>query len=77
MKKTVLVTGGAGFIGHHFIKRILLEGYRVVCLDRLDFSGNLNRLAEIMHELPPIVASNLQVIYHDLRAEINPQLAKQ
>lgn len=76
MKKTVLVTGGAGFIGHHFVKRLLIDGYNVISLDRLDFSGNLNRLAEVRDELSP-EQRNLRVVYHDLRAEINPQLAKQ
>jgi dTDP-glucose 4,6-dehydratase len=76
MGKNVLVTGGAGFIGHHLIKQLLSRGYQVTSLDRLDFSGNLNRLVEIRDELDP-VNHNLRVIYHDLRAEINPQLAKQ
>lgn len=76
MNKTVLVTGGAGFIGHHFIKRLLVEGYNVVSIDRLDFAGNLNRLSEIKEELP-IHLRNLRIVYHDLRAEINSQLAKQ
>lgn len=75
MKKTVLVTGGAGFIGHHFIKRLLHEGYSVISIDRLDFSGNLNRLSEVRDELR--VPQDLRVVHHDLRAEINPQLAKQ
>jgi len=51
MKKHVLVTGGAGFIGHHMIRRLLKhEEYEITCLDRLDFSGNLNRLSELGQE---------------------------
>lgn len=34
-KKTVLVTGGAGFIGSHLCARFLKEGYRVICMDNL------------------------------------------
>ena len=34
--KTILVTGGAGFIGSHVIERLLAEGSRVVCLDNFD-----------------------------------------
>jgi len=34
-KKRVLVTGGAGFVGSHLCERLLLEGYRVVCMDNL------------------------------------------
>ena len=32
-KMKLLVTGGAGFIGSNLIKRLLKEGYEVVCLD--------------------------------------------
>src|SRR6266705_1934823 len=36
----ILVTGGAGFIGSHFVKRLLLAGDDVVVLDKLTYSGN-------------------------------------
>jgi dTDP-glucose 4,6-dehydratase len=36
----VLVTGGAGFIGSHFAKRLAAAGERVVVLDKLTYSGN-------------------------------------
>ena len=36
----ILVTGGAGFIGSHFVKRLLGEGHDVVVLDKLTYSGN-------------------------------------
>jgi dTDP-glucose 4,6-dehydratase len=32
-KKTVLITGGAGFIGSHMCEKLLFNGYSVVCLD--------------------------------------------
>ena len=33
--KTILITGGAGFIGSHLIEKYLAEGHRVICLDNL------------------------------------------
>ena len=48
--KTVVVTGGAGFIGSNFIFYLLRErpGVRVVCLDRLTYAGNLSTLRGVM-----------------------------
>jgi len=36
----ILVTGGAGFIGSHFVKRLRRAGEEVVVLDKLTYSGN-------------------------------------
>src|SRR3990170_2468850 len=36
----VLVTGGAGFIGSHYVKRLLAQGDEPVVLDKLTYSGN-------------------------------------
>ena len=36
----LLVTGGAGFIGSHFVKRMLRGGDEIVVLDKLTYSGN-------------------------------------
>jgi dTDP-glucose 4,6-dehydratase len=36
----ILVTGGAGFIGSHFVKRVVGAGEEVVVLDKLAYSGN-------------------------------------
>ena len=38
MKKRILVTGGAGFLGSHLCRRLVAEGHDVVCLDNL-FTG--------------------------------------
>ncbi len=47
--KKLLLTGGAGFVGHHVIDYFLKNtDYDIISLDRLDFSGNLNRIHEIL-----------------------------
>lgn len=75
--KSVLVTGGAGFIGHHLIQHIFKNtDYEVICLDRLDTSGNLNRLNELIENKPEL-SKRLKFVFHDLKAEVNSQLAKQ
>jgi dTDP-glucose 4,6-dehydratase len=40
----ILVSGGAGFIGSHFVKRLLCAGDEVVVLDKLTYSGNRDNL---------------------------------
>ena len=42
----VLVCGGAGFIGSHFVKRLLRGGDDVVVLDKLTYSGNRENLPD-------------------------------
>jgi len=46
----ILVTGGAGFIGSHFVKRLVAAGDEVVVLDKLTYSGNPANLAGVEHE---------------------------
>ncbi|MDD3404393.1 MAG: dTDP-glucose 4,6-dehydratase [Hespellia sp.] len=48
--KTILVTGGAGFIGSNFIFYMMDKhpDYRFVCLDKLTYAGNLSTLAPVM-----------------------------
>ena len=38
--KTVIVTGGAGYVGSILVRKLLLEKYRVVCIDNLRFGGS-------------------------------------
>lgn len=46
--KNILVTGGAGFIGSNFLRLILEKrDYKVVCLDLLTYSGNLENIADL------------------------------
>ena len=71
----ILITGGAGFIGHHLVSCILADYQfvEVTLIDRLDGSGNLNRLAEIGAAQHPRV----RFFYHDLRAPLNDLLISQ
>jgi dTDP-glucose 4,6-dehydratase len=46
---TILVTGGAGFIGSHFVKRLVQAGEDVVVLDKLTYSGNPANLEGVEH----------------------------
>ena len=50
MKKTIIVTGGAGFIGSNFVFHMLNKypEYRIVCLDKLTYAGNLSTLQPVM-----------------------------
>ncbi len=48
--KTIVVTGGAGFIGGNFVHYMLKThpDYRIVCLDALTYAGNLETLEPVM-----------------------------
>jgi dTDP-glucose 4,6-dehydratase len=46
-KKSVLITGGCGFLGSHLCDRYLKEGYKVICMDNL-LTGNVNNIAHLM-----------------------------
>ena len=50
--KTMIVTGGAGFIGSNFIfyMRKCFPDYRLVCLDKLTYAGNLATLSSVMDD---------------------------
>lgn len=78
MAKKVLITGGAGFIAHHLIGQILkTTDWYIITLDRLDYSGNLNRLHDLMISFNPEVRKRVKVVYHDLRAELNSLVRSQ
>ena len=46
----ILITGGAGFIGSHYVRRMIHQGRRVVVLDKLTYAGNLENLKDILDD---------------------------
>lgn len=59
---TIVVTGGAGFIGSNFIFYMLKKyvDYRIICLDKLTYAGNLSTLKSVMD------ASNFRFVKADI-----------
>ncbi|WP_372473109.1 dTDP-glucose 4,6-dehydratase [Capnocytophaga sp. ARDL2] len=49
MKKTILITGGAGFIGSHVVRRFVTNypNYHIVNVDALTYAGNLENIKDI------------------------------
>jgi len=74
-KKRILLTGGAGFIGHHFVEGLLKEtSWEIVVLDRLDISGNLERLRDI--EIWEKEKHRVKFLWWDLKAPLNDFIKK-
>lgn len=59
MGKTIIVTGGAGFIGSHLCDRLVKRGDTVICLDNL-ITGSLKNIARLMS------GGNFYFINHDV-----------
>jgi len=57
--KTILVTGGAGFIGSHLCKKLLNKNHKVICLDNL-FTGTLKNIGEFENN------NNFEFVNHDI-----------
>ena len=50
--KTIVITGGAGFIGSHVVRLFVNKypDYRIINLDKLTYAGNLSNLKDIEHK---------------------------
>ena len=62
--KTILVTGGAGFIGSHLCKRLLEDGNHVICMDNF-FTGSLDNIKELLKN------KNFELIDWDIENKID------
>lgn len=47
LRKKILVTGGAGFVGSHLCERLLNEGHEVICLDNY-FTGQKRNIVHLL-----------------------------
>lgn len=62
--KTILVTGGAGFIGSHLCDNFIAMGYRVICMDSL-VTGSRRNIAHLMKK------RNFRFVKHDVSKYID------
>lgn len=87
-KKTILVTGSAGFIGYHFSKKLLDEGFAVVGIDNLNDYYDVRLKLDRLEQLKPYEDYNffkidisdkalLEKVFADVRPDIVVNLAAQ
>jgi UDP-glucuronate decarboxylase len=67
MKKRILVTGGAGFVGSHLCERLLKENHTVLCLDNF-FTGNKKNVENFSAN------PNFSLITHDICAPFDQEV---
>src|SRR4051812_27178590 len=69
-KKTILVTGGAGFIGSHLCKRLVDEGHNVISLDNYFTGSRQNHVAGVEYrdghtkDIAALVPEHVDLIFH-------------
>lgn len=69
-KKTILVTGGAGFIGSHLCERLLKDGYKVISLDNYFTGTEENHIRGVDYrrghtkDIEKYITEKIDLIYH-------------
>jgi len=65
---TVLVTGGAGYIGSHTVLEMLNAGYNVICVDNLcnAYSGGASKLPEALSRVQEITGKKVNFYRVDI-----------
>jgi len=62
---TILITGGAGFIGSHLCEKYLREGHKVICIDNLQTTGDFKNIQNLLKD------RNFKFVKHDIIKPIN------
>ena len=57
--KTILITGGAGFIGSNLCEKLLYDGHKIICVDNL-LTGNIKNVEHLLNN------PNFTFINHDI-----------
>lgn len=67
MRKQILVTGGAGFLGSHICERLLSEGHEIICVDNF-FTGKKRNIVHLMDN------PYFEVIRHDINFPLSVEV---
>jgi dTDP-glucose 4,6-dehydratase len=73
MTKAVLITGAAGFIGRHLVKRVLeTTDWRIIAIDSLSYAADTDKLFND----PSYDRKRVRVIWHDFRSPITDEMRR-
>jgi len=67
VRKSCLVTGGAGFLGSHLCERLLAEGHEVLCVDNF-FTGSRSNVAHLLEN------PHFELMRHDVTAPLHVEV---